>query len=198
MVSVYLFLLFDKPVWWHHQFLVTVPATILAAGAIGEGLGLLFQAIKNPSSTRKNWLLLSAGLVCLALICAVRIPDVVQFLQNAQPVRGEERNPAEEKFLRKIMQFAPETKWMITDMPMLAFMAGLPVPPDLTVISWKRIAAGDLSEADILESLREYRPEQVLFGRFSLPTVDQYLLQNYRVIHQRGTMILYIRKDLQK
>lgn len=197
MVIVYPLLLIDKPVWWHHQFLITVPATILAAGAIGEGLLVLIQVAKNPSTFRKGWFLLSAGLVSLVLICAVRIPDVIQFLRM-EPVRGEESNSAEAKLLRKIRQYAPETKWMITDMPMLPFLAGLPVPPELTVMSWKRLAAGDLNEADIVKSLREYHPEQVLLGRFSLPTVTQYLSENYKVIHQRGTTILYLRKDLQK
>jgi hypothetical protein len=198
MVLAYLLLLVDKPVWWHHQVLVTIPGTILAAGAIGESLLLLVDGIRSSSTPRKSWLLLTAGLVSLALIAAVRVPDVALFLRNGEMTRTGERNPAEEKFLRKIAQFAPQTNWMVTDMPMLSFMASLPVPPELTVISWKRLAAGELSEADILQTIREYRPEQVLFGRFHLPTVDQYLSDNYRVVHQRGTMKLYVREDLQK
>ena len=110
----------------------------------------------------------------------------------------EERHPAEEKFLHKIVQFAPQTRWMVTDMPILPFLANLAAPPELAVISWKRFASGDLTEAEVLQILREVRPEQVLFGRFSLPSVDAYLAENYRVVHQRGTMLLYVRSDLQK
>jgi hypothetical protein len=123
---------------------------------------------------------------------------VALFLRDGETVRTGERNPAEEKFLRKIEQFAPQTHWMVTDMPMLSFMAGLPVPPELTVISWKRFAAGDMTEAGILEAIRQYNPEQVLFGRFDLPAVDDYLSENYRVVHERGTMKLNVRSDLQK
>jgi hypothetical protein len=198
MLAAYLILLVDRPVWWHHQMLVTIPAAILAAGLIGEGLRALSEVLRDPSRLKASWPLLAAGLVSLALVLAVRVPDVAAFLQHGTAINEEERTHAEEKFLRKVYQFAPQTSWMVTDMPMFAFQAGISSPPDLTVISWKRFASGDLAEEDILRILREFRPEQVLFGRFHLPSVDQYLAENYRVVHQRLTMKLYIRRDLQK
>ena len=198
MAAAYVSLLIIKPVWWHHQMLVTIPAAMLAAGAVGESLAILYQTIRGASSLKKSWPLLTAGLVSLALILALRVPDTASFLRNAEGTNTEERNPAEEKFMRKIIQFAPQTNWMITDMPMFPFRAGLAVPPNLAVISWKRFAAGDLTEAEILQTMQERQPEQVLFGRFTLSTVEQYLSKNYRMVLQREATKLYIRNDLQK
>ena len=36
MVIAYLLLLNHTPVWWHHQLLISVPATILAGIEIGK------------------------------------------------------------------------------------------------------------------------------------------------------------------
>jgi hypothetical protein len=197
MAAAYAILLVLKPVWWHHQLLVTLPAVILAAGVIGGGLEALVQTVREPSILKKTWLLLTVGLVTLSIAGAVLIPDLALFLRTGAVANSEARNPAEERFMRKILNFAPQTNWMLTDMPMYAFQAGLSVPPDLTVISWKRFAAGELSEEIILATLRELRPEQVLFGRFTLPQVDQYLAENYREVLERDSLKLYIRSDLQ-
>ncbi len=198
MVVAYLFLLIDKPVWWHHTLLITVPASILAAGGIGESIKVLVEGFKDHSKLKNSWGFIAAGLTSVALICALSVPETASFLINGNLVNAEETHHAEEKILNKIVQFAPQTHWMVTDMPMLPFIAGLKVPPELTVLSWKRFAAGDLTESTILHTLQELHPEQVLLGRFSLPSIDRYLLENYRVIYQRGTTILYVRNDLQK
>ncbi len=198
MSLVYLVLLNFQPVWWHHQVLVTIPAVMLAAGAFGEGIHLLIGLFQKQNSRRWSWPLMGASLVTMMLAFAVLVPIGVDYLQSARTVNAEDRNPAEDQFMRRIEAYAPQTEWMVTDMPMFAYRAGISVPPNLAVISWKRFAAGDLTQDEILQTLRQYRPEQVLFGRFELPKVDQYLAENYRETLQRGKMKLYVRNDLQK
>jgi len=67
------------------------------------------------------------------------------------------------------------------------------------VISWKRLAAGDLSEADILATIQEFEPEQVLFGRFEFIGVEAYLQDRYfPVLEREDQLKLYVRKDLLK
>jgi len=51
---------------------------------------------------------------------------------------------------------------MVTDAPMYAFLTDLAVPPYLAVISGKRIASGDLTEEQIINTISQYQPEQVL------------------------------------
>lgn len=61
---------------------------------------------------------------------------------------------------------------MLTDRPMVAVHAGVPVPPDLAVISGKRLATGELTESDLLQALDRYRPELVVLGRFEFPSLE--------------------------
>jgi hypothetical protein len=86
---------------------------------------------------------------------------------------------------------------MVTDLPMIAFRAGIPVPPELAVISGKRFAAGELSEQEIIDEVKQYQPEQVLIGRFELPLLEQYLTGSYLpILDREGELRLYVRADL--
>jgi len=198
MIVAYLTLLVYQPVWWHHQLLVTVPAAMLTGGAFGESLGLFFQIVHKSGGQRKLWPLIVSNLIIMVLTFVALIPIADDYLHSAQKVNAEGRDPAQERFIRRIEAYAPQTKWMVTDEPMFAFRAGISVPPNLAVISWKRFAAGDLTEDEILQTLRQLQPEQVFFGRFDLPKVDHYLAENYRETLEWEKMKLYVRNDLQK
>lgn len=198
MVVAFISLLNLKPVWFHHQLLVTLPAAMLAAGAAGETCRLTASALRHRSEAGQWWIWLAGGLVAIILVLISRTPDVINTLQ-AQSTPTEERNAFEDKVLRKIEQYTPETNWMVTDLPMFAFRVGKLVPPNLAVISWKRFAAGDLSENDIVDTVEEYQPEQILLGRFEFPALEPYLQEHYYLILERQDELkLYVRKDLMK
>ena len=91
---------------------------------------------------------------------------------------------------------APETHWVVTDLPMYAFRVGLLVPPYLAVSSTKRRSTGELTEQQFIAIIEEYKPEQVLIGRSTYPEIEKYLEQDYRVLYTRGKRLLYLRKDL--
>jgi hypothetical protein len=95
-----------------------------------------------------------------------------------------------------MLKFAPQTNWVVTDLPMYAFRARLPVPPDLAVFSSKRITTGNLTEGQIMQTILKYQPEQILFGRFTYPNIEIYLRENYRLVHSKDEMKLYVRRDL--
>jgi len=104
--------------------------------------------------------------------------------------------PYKLKFLDQMNQYAPLTKWVVTDMPMYPFRARLPVPPDLATFTSKRWETGNLSEAEMIEAVRSYDPEMVLIGRFAFPELEQYLQPGYRLVRDRANIRLYIRDDL--
>jgi hypothetical protein len=195
MACAALILLFVKPVWFHHQLLITLPAAMLAGGAVAETLGLLYRAIRFPASLGKSWVWLASGMVSLLLVLATRPAQAIS--QFETPAANEQRAPFEDRVMRKINQYAEQTNWMVTDLPMFAFRAGIPIPPNLAVVSGKRLASGGLSEETMIETVREYSPEQVLIGRFELPRLEQFLLEDYALILERDQELkLYIRKDL--
>ncbi len=197
MAVAYLLLLNYRPVWEHLQLLVTVPAAMLAGGAAGEALRQVYRIALRRQRLTGWWVLTGGTLILLVWAFIMRLPAVgSEFLQPI-PVEGE-RHPAEVVFLRKIEKYAPQTHWMVTDLAWFAFQAGIPVPPELAVISGKRLSTGNLSEAEVLENIKAYQPEQVLFGRFDFPSVEAYLAQDYLLIHEKGEVKLYVRKDLLK
>lgn len=197
MIVAYLLLLNHQPVWWHHSVLVTIPAAVLACGAVGETLHKFSKAIRSPNKIGNDLPLHIVCLVGLVLILLVRVPDVIAYIQGAEETNITERNPAEDKFMRRINRYASQTNWMVTDIPMFAFRSGLLVPPNLAVISQKRFVASDLSETEIIQTMQDLQPEQVLLERFVIPELERYLSENYRKVLDIGQRRLFIRKDLQ-
>jgi hypothetical protein len=89
---------------------------------------------------------------------------------------------------------AQETNWVFTDRPMFAFLAKLPVPPFLAVLSSKRLLSGELTQAEILQVLETYKPEMVLSGRFDIPAAQEYMSRrNFRRIDSTLRYRLYFR-----
>jgi 4-amino-4-deoxy-L-arabinose transferase-like glycosyltransferase len=199
MVITALSLSFYRPIWSHHQLLVTVPAAMLAGGAAAEGLAWLARKWRGGWKIYQDNTLPAVALGLLALTLVVRIPDLVNQFQRTGDTLSEPRAAYEDRVMRRINQYAPDTHWMVTDLPMYAFRAGLLTPPNLAVISWKRLAAGDLNETEILETIQELEPEQILLGRFQFDQVEAFMQEGYfPVLEREDQLKLYIRKDLLK
>ncbi len=191
---------FHAPVWYHHQFLITTPAAMLAAIAVGEAARYLLRM-------RRSWPGLNLRLVLVLLALAGFITTLSArarltyhtfvlpaFLIPPEGSPGDREIP----FLTEISARADKTQWMVTDLPMYAFRTGLSVPPALAAITDKRLSSGELTEAQIIDVIEDYRPEQVLMGRFDLPAVDAYLREDYRRIYQWGRKTLYLHGDLKR
>jgi 4-amino-4-deoxy-L-arabinose transferase-like glycosyltransferase len=196
-VTALLILLNYAPVWSHHALLITVPAAMLAGGALAETLRQGARLLRGLRPTAEGGLLAAGSVLALALLVTLRLPDLQTIARDYRRFQEEDRFPYELTLQKKIDQYALQTNWMVTDMPMFAFRAGISVPPNLAVISGKRFLAGDLSEADILTTVQQTRPEQVLIGRFEFPALEAYLQQDYKLVLARDdTTKLYIRQDL--
>jgi hypothetical protein len=100
------------------------------------------------------------------------------------------------KVIDTMNEYADQTNWIMTDMPMYAFRVHRPVPPRVATFSSKRLATGSLTEADILQAMRDYQPEQVLMARFVIPDLEDYLEENYTLILSAEFFRLFIRNDL--
>jgi len=67
--------------------------------------------------------------------------------------------------LRRLVQ---PGEYIITDYPIMAFRAGLLVPPDLCDPGTKRILAGELTMADLVADIERYHPPAVvIWGKVS-------------------------------
>jgi 4-amino-4-deoxy-L-arabinose transferase-like glycosyltransferase len=193
-VAAFIFLLNYVPVWGHHQLLITIPAVFLSAVAGGEALRDLWGILRTRAHMGWQNLLGLAGVVLFALAVVVRTPVVLSSFNDYPTFTSPGFKPTtnEMQFLSKVLDYTPKTHWMVTDLPMYAFYARLPVPPNLVVFSRKRFDTGQLTEAEILEGIQKYQPEQVLLGRADLPRVQQYLKENYRLVFAQHDTELYV------
>jgi len=189
MLAALLLLSNMRPVWVHHQLLVTIPAAMLAALPVYEAVAWLVKKFTSlrPEINARNLLLAGALLGLAIYLFTWRVPETLRLasLKPVSPLAGFDLSKAQENVLVQVNKYAPQTRWIATDLPTYGFVAGLPVPPELAVMSMKRIETGDLTQDDILQTILAYRPEQVLLGRRDYPQVEVYLDENYHRIKDK-------------
>jgi hypothetical protein len=171
---------------------------MLAAAAVGEGI-LTLARVRSISELIHPAALL--GIVALAgfVFSIFHYAPVLdrELLDRPRLTGSSVRATAGKlKVLDTMTQYAGQTNWIVTDMPMYAFRVGRPVPPNLATFSQKRLFTGSLTEEDILEAMRDYQPEQVLIARFEIPALEKYLKGNYTQILSAEDFHLYLRNDL--
>lgn len=188
-------LAFHSPVWYHHQYLVMVPAAMLGGIAVGEGVRWLAGLARSPGRNR------AAALVGLVLVAAFgllvvrRFPPVAAEFASKPAFLRQINDPwyPERPMVVRMSEHAAKTTWVITDFPMYAFKTGLPVPPEFAVITEKRFLTGSLSEAQIVETVERLKPEQILIGRFQFPSLEPILASEYRLLYERQHIRLFLR-----
>jgi hypothetical protein len=195
-----LLLSFHAPVWYHHQFLITIPVAMLAAIAVGEAIQVIPAAVRSRAfmSGRILFAVLALGGFAAVLGARARL-TYHSFILPAPLIPPEAPTGGHEvDFLAALASRATKTHWVVTDMPMYPFRVGLLVPPPLAAVTDKRLSSGELTEEQIIQVIEEYQPEQVLLGRFNLPTVEAYLKKDYRRVYQWGRRRLYLHGELKR
>jgi 4-amino-4-deoxy-L-arabinose transferase-like glycosyltransferase len=194
----YVLFSFYSPVFYHHQLLITVPLAMIAAAGVGEGILDLVRVRGIASLVRPQTLLGIGAVVGFILVSVNYFPALDKELSNRPRLSGFDLRATSGKLkvLHTMSEYADQTNWIVTDMPMYAFRVHRPVPPNLATISQKRLSTGSLTEDDILTALRQYRPEQVLIARFEIPSVEDYLRKNYRLILSVEYFRLFLRNDI--
>jgi hypothetical protein len=94
--------------------------------------------------------------------------------------------------LKEIKRFEPFTRFIYTDEPVYSFHSGIPLPPQLAILSLKRLWSGDMTNARLVEELRATPPGLMLLGNSTreLPFGD-WLNREYRLVYQDAQHRLY-------
>jgi 4-amino-4-deoxy-L-arabinose transferase-like glycosyltransferase len=197
MGSAYLLLLRHAPVWYHHQLLVTVPAAMLGGVAVGEGMRWAVEAIRERRLLRLRNLITVLALASFALVLYDQIPDVSRRLRNgANLVDGQLQSSALlEEVYQYVEEYAPDTEWMVTDLPMFPYRFDRLVPPNLVVFSTKRFKTDLIAEEELYKTIAAYQPEQVLIGK-KIQGLQEFLDQDYQLVYTRRDLDLFIRNDI--
>ncbi|MBV6622802.1 MAG: glycosyltransferase family 39 protein [Rivularia sp. (in: Bacteria)] len=168
-----LILLFHKPIWYHHYHLISIPICWLAAYAIASLLDLLSQ---NWHGNLKSFF---KSINFFKLIIISLISLIFVSLIFATPPITKGGPPKDLQLLQLVIKYKDSTNWVFTDRPIYAFYANLPVPPEMAVISSKRINSGKLTNQEMLEILKKYRPEQIVIARMDFHILNEPEIRNY-------------------
>lgn len=189
---------FYSPVFYHHQLLITLPMAMVGAAGVGEAISSLIQIRGIARTLRPQAIMGVLALVSFVSVITTYAPELDRELMDRPRISGFNlrATSGKLKILREMGQYADQTNWILTDMPMYAFRVGKPVPPIVATFSSKRLATGSLTEEDILTAVREYQPEQVMMARFAIPALEQYLSEHYTLITSEEFFRLFLRNDL--
>lgn len=195
----YVLFSFYSPVFYHHQLLITIPAAVLAAAAVGEGMLCLTRVRSTSALIQVQTLLGVVAVIGFLLVSITYWPVLDRELMNRPRLTdfSLRATAGKLKVLRVMGEYVDQTNWIMTDMPMYAFRVGRPVPPNVATFSSKRLATGSLTEEDILTAMRDYQPEQVLMARFEIPALEAYLQEHYTLILSVEFFRLFLRNDIQ-
>jgi Dolichyl-phosphate-mannose-protein mannosyltransferase len=176
-----------NPVWYHHYLLLWLPITWLAAYAIAIPIEFFERKAYHfkLSISQLRQLLLPGFIIVLLILALYRIPDRLTRPINERPVQDQ-------NVINLVMSYKPQTHWMFTDRPIYAFYAGLPVPPEVAVMSRKRFHSGNLTFDDLLAILQRYHPEQIVLAKYiddikGNPELRTYIEQNYSKTYSNPT-----------
>ncbi len=190
-------MLYDHyPVWPHHRLLLTAPAAVCGGYAVGELLA--WPAVLAEG----RW----ARMLGFAAPCAVAAllvfsnPQLEKSLTRGKPWSSTSRD---RKVQEAIEPYRDRIRYMVTARQIYAFRAGVPVPPNLGVTSYKRFKTGLLKTSDIVSDVRKYRPELVvLSSRWSGGTrraVQREMNGKYERVYRdkkHQSVEVYVRRDV--
>jgi len=139
-----------------------------------------------------------AGLIAAVSFCLagflVELPE--RYERETAFLRAKP-SPTEVKVLAELKERRADTRWLYTDRPIWCARANLLIPPELAVLSLKRIAAGEITHAEFLRLLHHYRPEQILLQRrhFEDEKFHEFLNAFYDVVIEEGNLKYLVRRD---
>ena len=183
------------PIFYHYQVLLTVPACMLAGVAIGE---------LWPAAWRRDgasvWVRLPILLGALAVVVHLAV----------MLGRGENRELQHvvdwgdrDRFVVAVMEtYATRTTSVVVDRLMYPLRAGYEVPPNMVVVSRKRMETGQLPVGEVLDAIKQTAPEQIVtswnFPVYMETAIARAIADRYRVVYADENMRLrlWVRDDI--
>ena len=168
IVAVFIFST-HSPVWYHHQLVVSVSLYWLASFGI---YALFDKAVWGGWESKDVLQKLRDGSAVFFLVTVLTLVLIHIPMRYSNAIQQTKANAPQEYYhvLDLMKKFSGQTHLVVTDAPMFAFDAGLPVPPHLATVAWKLLASNIITTKDILNIIQKDRPELILFARF--PDLD--------------------------
>jgi len=192
LVSAYVAHRFYRPFWDFYLLHFAVPLGWLAAVGIRALATYLWRLEPRRDGTGvRAYLAAGVGAVLLA---AVTVQTVNGWWVGATGLRpeGETVGRAWREWKAQMQQ---QPQWVFTDSPIHAFRLGMMVPPEICVLSKKRLLAGRLPPEELVACLRQRKPELIAIpdNLFKDQTFLAHLASNYTRMTTIGHQVCYRR-----
>ena len=199
-IVAYSLLVNHRPIWYHQVLLLHIPAIVMVGYAMGE---IITTALSSGSSyLRFNWRIILALFTVAVFYSAVLLigeqtKTTTKEIKSWQKAcnRDAIATSLDRQFLDEITESDSKTNWIVTDSPIFAFRAGIPVPPSTAVLSRKQLETGNITQEQLINIIERYQPKQIFFKRFDWLGLNGFLAQNYRLTKQTDNFRLYVRND---
>jgi hypothetical protein len=116
-------------------------------------------------------------------------------------VRELRRRPrvSESTLVAKMKEYARRTRWVYARPVIYAFHAGVPVPPELAVVTLKRLWSNQISRTEIIETCARYDVEQILLETAEVTGGWKAALNGgYREACEEGGLALCVANSLEE
>ncbi|MEA5552724.1 glycosyltransferase family 39 protein [Anabaena cylindrica UHCC 0172] len=188
-----------KPIWYHYIILISIPLIWLSAYGIREILVKFSQNNDNNKIFKHKQIPLSKFAIFSIFFTLLVIPikiGVIQWENN----NFVQKSQIQFATLERIITYKNQSKWLFTDIGMYGFYSHINIPPELTVISMKRLNSGTINSEFLLKVLEKYQPEQILINRFFIifDLIKPYIDKNYQEIYVDKSTKHYLRNNIQK
>ena len=158
-----------RPLWPHQLMLLFVPLAWLSGGL---GQALLCPVADTPWD-KVRFALAALGVVALVPLAGISTNRTIDRLSAPT-------DPVDTAAVAALSKNAERTRWIVTDKPLDAYYAGLKTPPELAVVSLKRVKGGTLTPDEVLAVVETIKPEQISYRRmFMGKPVLAFLKANY-------------------
>ncbi len=164
--------LLHRPLWYHHMLLVSLPLAWMAT----VGIAAVVKWNRN---------------VGVIVILALALMWPVKVWRESERLRA----PAARGDWEIVAALGEgQGRWVVVDRPMYAFYAQKRVPPEVAVLSEKRMGEGKMDEV-VAEVMERYRAERVEIGRFGFgDRVGEILREEYSLLMAGERGKVFVRK----
>jgi hypothetical protein len=186
--------------WWSYYYIhIAIPLSWCAAvGYMSVWSAVLRGRQRTQRTQRESFLALRSVRSVAALgfaLCAVAWMSARVYLQ----ITGIRNSPQTcySLVLKEIERFKPFTEWIYTDNLTYSFHSGIPMPPQLAVVSLKRLWSGEITSVGVGDEVRKFKPGLIALRNDTRELPFQDLLDTeYRLVYHDAENRLYAHRSI--
>jgi len=182
-----------RPFWDYYFLHFAIPLAWLAAVGFKE---LFLHAEKAFEKADSSILQRLLWIVTLSVLFVLTLSKGGSFwLQQWRSLRLSQK--IDESIMVKTLQkYKDRIHWVYSELLYFPFYAGVKIPPELVVLSFKRRVVMHWTAKDVIHILERYRPEFVILLAQTAETPEwEHFLRNYSFLDTQGLYVIFVSKE---